>query len=203
MDHLGGESPDDAARPFRCGEAALIAAGGRIMKAHLLPLLALALTGACATWVVTDPFAPTPAAALPETPADRRESALFYSDMGPETVDVSTYPDEHKRGYAVYANVCSRCHTLARSINSPYVGRGWWEFYITSMRVRAKFHDDPLSAKDVRTILDFLEYDSNRRKVVYAVEFEKTKIELKRRFDLALDERLEKLQKNPLPDRRR
>ena len=122
---------------------------------------------------------------------------LFYYDLGPATVDVSAYPAERKRDYAVYARACSRCHTLARSINAPYVGRAWWEFYVASMRARARFHGRPLTKQEVRAAIDFLEYDSNERKVARAAEFEMTKSELKRRFEAALDERMQELQRQP------
>lgn len=136
---------------------------------------------------------------IPEAPAERRKAALFYSDLGPETVNVSEYPAQQRRNYAIYARVCSRCHTLARSINAPYVNRGWWDFYITNMRMRAVRRDESLDRHDMSAILDFLEYDSNERKVARAAEFEATKIELKRRFEAALDARVDELIRQPEP----
>lgn len=147
--------------------------------------------------------APSAAVAPPEAPPERRAAALFYSDLGPDTVDLAAYPEEKKREYEVYARVCSRCHTLARSVNAPFVDRSWWEFYLASMRVRAYFHAEPLSRQETQAVLDFLEYDSNERKVERAAEFEARTAELKRRFEVALDERMEKLQRNPLPHRAR
>ena len=76
-----------------------------------------------------------------------------------------------------------------RSISAPYVGRAWWEFYIARMRVRAHFHGDPLTKREIQAVLDFLEYDSNERKVARAAQFETSKAELKRRFEAVLDER--------------
>lgn len=134
---------------------------------------------------------------MPQAPPERREAALFYSDLGPDTVDVSAYPKERKRDYEVYARVCSRCHTLARSINAPYVSRAWWEFYIASMRVRPSFRGERFTQEEIRAVLDFLELDSNARKVARASEFEVVKDELKRRFEAVLAERVERLQKQP------
>ena len=112
------------------------------MTKRLLPLIALLLLAiGCALWQ-TIPASPSGAAParieVPQATPERSKAALFYSDLGPESVDVSAYPPERKRDYAVYAQACSRCHTLARSINAPYVSRGWWEFYVARMRVRAK-----------------------------------------------------------------
>jgi mono/diheme cytochrome c family protein len=104
-----------------------------------------------------------------------------------------------RRGYEVYARVCSRCHTLARSINAPYVSRGWWDFYITNMRMRSRRRGESLERRDAEAILDFLEYDSNERKVARAAEFDETRFELKRRFEAALDERVNDLKKQTEP----
>lgn len=134
------------------------------------------------------------AAAVPEAPPERRRAALFYSDLGPDAIDVSGYPAPQRRAYKVYARVCSRCHTLARSINAPYVNRGWWEFYITNMRMRSGRRGEALEPRDAQTVLDFLEYDSNERKVARAAQFDELKLELKRRFEAALDERIRDLE---------
>ena len=170
-----------------------------VMSPRTAPLLAVLLAAACAPWKVPIPADPGVAipAEVPQAPPERRKTALFYSDLGPDTVDVSAYPVARERDYKIYAQVCSRCHTLARSINAPYVNRAWWEFYVMSMRARAKFHGEPLTKEEVRSVLDFLEYDSNERKVARASEFEATKAELKRRFEVVMDERIETLQKQP------
>ena len=176
------------------------------MRPRTLPLLAVLVAVGCAPWrlwgkvpVPADSVVSPKKVEVPEATPEHRKAALFYSDLGPDQVDVSAYPAERKREYEVYARACSRCHTLARSINAPYVSRAWWEFYVTSMRVRARFHGEPLAKQDVRDVLNFLEYDSNERKVARASEFETTKETLKRRFEAALDERIELLQKQPQP----
>ncbi|MDD5304516.1 MAG: hypothetical protein PHS14_15575 [Elusimicrobia bacterium] len=170
-----------------------------------LALLCALLAAGCAAWRMWGgiPVSAGPApqrAEIPQASPERRAAALFYSDLGPDTVDISSYPPEIRRDYAVYARICASCHTLARSINSPYVGRSWWEFYIASMRMRAHFHGRPLSKEDIGSVLDFLEYDANERKVARAAQFEETKAELKRRFEAVLDERMEQLQRHPLPE---
>jgi len=175
------------------------------MNLRTTPLLAVLLAAGCAPWrlwgEVSVPADPAAASVkeLPQAPAERRKAALFYSDLGPDTVDVSAYPAERKREYETYARICSRCHTLARSVNAPYATRAWWEFYMTSMRVRAKFHGETLTKEEARAVLDFLEYDSNERKIARAAEFESVKTELKRRFEAALDERVEQLQRQNQP----
>jgi hypothetical protein len=137
---------------------------------------------------------------VPPTPDDRFRSALFYSDLGADEVDVSNYPAQQRYNYGVYQRACSRCHTLARSINAPLVSRGWWEFYILGMRMRSNRQGRPLAKDEVSAILDFLEYDSRARKVEDAHRFDLITEELKARFDRSLSRRLRDLQKaNPRP----
>jgi hypothetical protein len=46
-------------------------------------------------------------------------------DKGTDKIDVSGYPKEQQEAYAVYAQKCSRCHPLARSINSRFTPEEW------------------------------------------------------------------------------
>lgn len=124
---------------------------------------------------------------------------LFYSDLGPGTIDVSAYPSQQRDNYAVYARACSRCHGLARSINAPYVARGWWEFYMTNMRLRGSLAGRPFSKEETKAVLDFLDYDSRVRKIEHAADFDKSTRELKRRFDEYVDKRMSDLQKTKQP----
>jgi hypothetical protein len=140
------------------------------------------------------------AAARPRTPAAPPSTAAqlataeFYSDLGPEEVDVSAYPAQQRHNYRIYASACARCHSLARSINAPMVDRRWWEFYMLSMRVRGRISGRRLSKQEVEAVLDFLEYDGRERKVARAKEFESLTVELKARYEAALDARMRALQ---------
>lgn len=134
---------------------------------------------------------------VPATPKERLEEAEFYSDLGPDAIDVSAYPAQQRYNYAVYARDCSRCHTLARPNNAPMAGRGWWEFYIIGMRARSSWKGAPLAPADVKAILDFLDYDSRVRKVEKSREFEAQTDELKRRFDASVSEKLRRYQRGP------
>ena len=171
------------------------------MRIRFLPIAALVAAG-CAGWGLSrSESAPSPTSetSVPEAPLERRVAALFYSDLGPDTVDVSRYPAQQQRNYEAYARVCSSCHTLARSINAPWVNRRWWDFYVSQMWVRARIQREKLSDDEINATLDFLEYDSHLRKVEHAAEFERLRLVLKRRFEKALDERVETLQKQPQP----
>ncbi|MFI5345587.1 MAG: hypothetical protein ACHQ51_04355 [Elusimicrobiota bacterium] len=183
--------------PFGAAFALLIAAGcaGRVppgaASAGLPPSPAAAVS-----------LSDVPDAArvsIPEAPLERRKAALFDSDLGPDSLNVENYPPEQRRNYRVYARVCSRCHTLARSINAPYVSRGWWEFYAANMRMRALRRDESLEKREIVAILDFLEYDSNARKIADAAAFDQLRFVLKKRFEAALDERVKALDEQAVP----
>ena len=45
---------------------------------------------------------------------------LFPADDGPNFIDVSSYPAKMQEYYVLFAKKCSRCHTLARPINSAF-----------------------------------------------------------------------------------
>ncbi len=108
---------------------------------------------------------------------------LFFSDLGPNAIDVSSYPAVQRRNYKVYARVCSQCHSLARSINSPLVSRDFWQMYIMAMKRRSDYAPtQPITAAEEDEILAFLDYDSRVRKVERAKEFEAQTRALKRRF---------------------
>ncbi|MDX6771192.1 MAG: cytochrome c [Elusimicrobiota bacterium] len=149
--------------------------------------------------VAAAPHPRPPHPVVPPSTEAQKQTAVYYSDLGPEEVDVSTYPLMQRRNYRVYAAACSRCHGLARSINSPLVSRTWWEFYVMSMRARGSLAGRPLSKEEVKAVLDFLEYDGQERKAKGAHDFEHLTTELKRRYEALLDERMSRLQKGPQP----
>ncbi len=51
-----------------------------------------------------------------------------------DRVDVSSYPAEIQAAYAVFAQRCSRCHTLARPLNAHLEDPEHWVRYVTRMR---------------------------------------------------------------------
>ena len=125
---------------------------------------------------------------------------LYYSDLGPDTVDVSRYPAAQKRNYQIYALVCSRCHTLARSINSPVASRSYWEMYLLGMRAASVLKDQPpITAGERKAILDFLAYDSRVRKIQRSREFDAATAALMRRYEPILREEVRRLQEDSQP----
>jgi len=113
-----------------------------------------------------DPAA-TPVKADDGMPPASSQEQIDKMDQGPDTIDVSKYKDEkhpeinYQDYYLVFAAKCSKCHTLARPINSPYALAQEWKTYVTKMshKPRSGISDD-----DAKKIIAFLTYDSSVRK---------------------------------------
>ena len=93
-----------------------------------------------------------------EEPVDPR---ILAYDKGPAKIDVSKYPPEMKAKYKIFADKCSKCHTIARPINCEFVLEDEWERYIKRMMNKA---GTLISADDGKQIYEFLVYDSKTRK---------------------------------------
>ena len=84
----------------------------------------------------------------------------FSADSGPSFIDVSNYPAEMQKKYQVFANKCSRCHTLARPINSDFTV-DQWPFYVQKMKQKP---GSGLTDTTAVQITDFLVFDTKHRK---------------------------------------
>jgi cytochrome c5 len=94
-----------------------------------------------------------------QDPSDADTLARF--DSGPDSIDVSGYPQEMQAGYKVFAQRCTKCHTLSRPINSDYATRDEWSRYVKRMMRKP---GSGINKKDAKTVFDFLVYDSSVRK---------------------------------------
>ncbi|OGS04726.1 MAG: hypothetical protein A3G41_00340 [Elusimicrobia bacterium RIFCSPLOWO2_12_FULL_59_9] len=94
------------------------------------------------------------------SPSEASSEKTFPWDGGPDSIDVSNYPQEQQANYKTFAKKCSKCHTLARPINAPY-GAQEWEPYVGKMRKKKR---SGLDAKSAGKIIEFLKYDSSVRK---------------------------------------
>lgn len=100
-----------------------------------------------------------------------REAAKrpYANDLGPDGIDVSTYPRDMQRAYELFARNCSKCHTLARPINSQWVSPVFWEQYVKRMWHKP---GTEINGVEARQIWEFLVYDSQARKLDRREEFE-------------------------------
>ena len=84
----------------------------------------------------------------------------FPADEGPNFIDVSTYPEEMQTLYQLFTKKCSRCHTVARPINSSFTSEEWRK-YVHKMRRKP---GSGLNPKTAEKIIQFLVYDAKHRK---------------------------------------
>jgi hypothetical protein len=81
-------------------------------------------------------------------------------DKGPNKIDVSSYPPEQQKAYKVFADKCSKCHTIARPINTTMT-REQWEMYVKRMMHKP---NSGISNNQGKEIFEFLVYDQQARK---------------------------------------
>jgi hypothetical protein len=94
-----------------------------------------------------------------DEPLDPR---ILKYDKGPVKIDVSKYPPDIQKKYALFTKKCSSCHTIARPINCEFALDDEWERYIK--RMMRKAGSSLISADDGKQIYEFLVYDSKTRK---------------------------------------
>lgn len=83
----------------------------------------------------------------------------YPADKGPNFIDVTTYSPKMQEAYELFIRKCSRCHTVARPINSTFTPEKWREYVYKMMRKPGS----GLNPKTTEEIIKFLIYDSKRR----------------------------------------
>jgi hypothetical protein len=78
-----------------------------------------------------------------------------------EGLDVSTLPESVRPDYAVFAQRCSKCHSLARPLTSGIDEDDYWRTYVAKMRRQP---ESGISQDDTVVILRFLHYFSMDQK---------------------------------------
>ncbi len=112
----------------------------RTMLAWLLTVTAIVVLGAMTT----------PGLAQEEDGDEK----VFDADFGPAAIDVSDYPEDMQELYRLYAKKCSKCHTLARSINSEYRGDDWSR-YVTRMSRKPNSGISPGTGARIQSFLQY------------------------------------------------
>lgn len=106
-------------------------------------------------------WAGTSAASDKSSPADTSQAGFKELEKGPKTIDVSKYPKGMQENYKIFEKACSKCHNLARPINSTYALPDEWERYIKRMKRKP---GSGIGSKEAKAIYEFLVYDSQVRK---------------------------------------
>lgn len=91
--------------------------------------------------------------------APRPAPKTYPADNEQNFIDVSEYPEEMQTLYAVFTRRCSRCHTVARPINSDFTAEEWRKYVLKMMRKPGS----GLNPKTAEQIIKFLTYDAQHR----------------------------------------
>lgn len=107
----------------------------------------------------------------PQTEEQVKEAAKqpYANDLGSDTIEISSYPPKMQRAYVLFSQKCSRCHTLARPINSQWATAVFWEHYVKRMWRKP---GSGINGAEAKQMWEFLVYDSQVRKLDHREEFE-------------------------------
>ena len=111
----------------------------------------------------------------------QQSNVVLPQDKGPDKIDVSAYPPPQQAAYKVFSTKCSKCHTIARPINTM-MKRDEWERYVKRMMHKP---NSGISDNQGKQIFEFLVLDQTERKDKNPKAF----------FPALSDEEIEKLKK--------
>ena len=77
-----------------------------------------------------------------------------------EGLDVATVPVALRGDYELFAQRCSRCHSISRPLNARITSEGHWSEYVTRMR---RMPGSGIAPDDVAGLLRFLNWYSLSR----------------------------------------
>lgn len=97
---------------------------------------------------------------LPLFLAAQSSNVTLPQDKGPNKIDITSYPAEQQKAYKLFSEKCSKCHTIARPINTT-MARSEWERYVKRMMHKP---NSGISDNQGKTIFEFLAYDQETRK---------------------------------------
>lgn len=95
-------------------------------------------------------------------PARAEDKKDFAADKGPDKVDVSAYPPEVQEDYRVFSAKCSKCHTLARPINTDLTIDAW-KMYVKRMSNKPDSGINPDQGKRIYSFLKFYQGEKDAK----------------------------------------
>jgi mono/diheme cytochrome c family protein len=120
-------------------------------------------------------------ALLPLFLAAQTSNVVLPQDKGPDKIDVSAYPAPMQAAYKLFSAKCSKCHTIARPLNTM-MKRDEWERYVKRMMHKP---NSGIGDAQGKQIFDFVVFDQTERKDKNPKAF----------FPALSDEEIEKLNK--------
>ena len=113
--------------------------------------------------------------------AAQTSNVVLPQDKGPDKIDIGAYPAPQQAAYKVFSTKCSKCHTIARPINTM-MKRDEWERYVKRMMHKP---NSGISDAQGKQIFEFMVFDQTERKDKNPKAF----------FPALSDEEIEKLKK--------
>lgn len=80
-------------------------------------------------------------------------------DDGPDKIDVSAYPKEQAARYPVFVQKCSKCHPVARPINSRFDASEWKRY----MKKMIRRPNSGINEEQAADIYEFLKFYSSKQ----------------------------------------
>jgi len=120
-------------------------------------------------------------ALMPLFLAAQTSNVVLPQDKGPDKIDVSAYPAPMQAAYKLFSTKCSKCHTIARPLNTM-MKRDEWERYVKRMMHKP---NSGIGDSQGKQIFDFVVFDQTERKDKNPKAF----------FPALSDEEIEKLKK--------
>jgi hypothetical protein len=80
-------------------------------------------------------------------------------DDGPDKIDVSGYPKEQAARYPVFVQKCSKCHPVARPINSRFDSSEWKRY----MKKMIRRPNSGINEEQAADIYEFLKFFSSKQ----------------------------------------
>lgn len=80
-------------------------------------------------------------------------------DRGPDTINVSSYPEKYQELYKVFEVKCSKCHGLSRAINAK-LRPDEWALYVRKMKRR---QGSGITEANAQVLIEFLTFYANKQ----------------------------------------
>jgi hypothetical protein len=80
-------------------------------------------------------------------------------DDGPDRIDISAYPPAQQKRYTIFTVKCSKCHPVARPINSRFDAADWKRY----MKKMIRRPNSGINEEQAVEIYEFLKYYSSRQ----------------------------------------
>ena|SRR5260370_19771994 len=90
----------------------------------------------------------------------QQSNVVLPQDKGPDKIDVAAYPAPMQASYKLFSTKCSKCHTIARPLNTM-MKRDEWERYVKRMMHKP---NSGIGDSQGKQIFDFVVFDQVERK---------------------------------------